>query len=88
MMQRRISLWIGLIVLFLLFVACPEGFAREEYRVASGDTLSGIAKKQGVSARALRTTNKLKRAAIKPGQILVVPHRGSGKRSEKNCTVS
>ncbi|MBI4633154.1 MAG: C40 family peptidase [Deltaproteobacteria bacterium] len=81
MMQRRISLGIGLIVLFLLFVACPEGFAREEYRVASGDTLSGIAKKRGVSARALRTTNKLKRAAIKPGQILVVPHRGSKKRS-------
>ncbi len=78
MMQRRIFLGAGLIVLVLLFVFCPDGFAREQYTVTRGDTLSGIAKKLGVSTRALRKANNLKGSALKPSQVLVVPQKGKG----------
>ncbi len=40
------------------------------YRVRKGDTLSGIAKKLGLSVKTLMKKNKLKSAQIKPGQKL------------------
>ncbi len=80
MMQRRIFPWMGLIVLFLLFVI-PEGFASENYTVARGDTLSGIAKQLGVSAQALRKANNLRGNALKPSQVLVVPLTGETGRT-------
>ena len=44
------------------------------YKVKSGDTLSGIAAKHGVSAAAIAKTNKLSsKQVIKAGQTLVIP---------------
>ncbi|MDL4914835.1 MAG: murein transglycosylase D [Enterobacterales bacterium endosymbiont of Blomia tropicalis] len=42
------------------------------YKVRSGDTLSGIANKLGVSVATLKQQNNLRNAAIHPGQTLTV----------------
>jgi len=73
MMRRRIFLWMGLGVLFISLGLCREGQTRETYRVLSGDTLSAIAQKTGVTVAALKAANRLKNSGIKPDQILVVP---------------
>jgi peptidoglycan DL-endopeptidase LytE len=80
-MQRRIFQWMGLIVLFLLFGTCLEGFAKETYTVVRGDTLSGIAKKLGVSKQALRKANGLKGKALKPDQVIAVPQKDAPERT-------
>ncbi|MBU1676897.1 LysM peptidoglycan-binding domain-containing protein [bacterium] len=47
----------------------PSGYERVSYRVQGGDTLSGIARKLGVSLRHLRRVNNLHDTSlIKPGQ--------------------
>ncbi len=43
------------------------------YRVATGDTLWGIAKKHRTTVAALKRTNALKNSQIQPGQLLQVP---------------
>ena len=44
------------------------------HRVKRGETISGIARKHGVSSTSLRTANKLgRRAVIRPGQTLRIP---------------
>ncbi len=73
MMRRRIFLWMGLGVLFAWLGLCAEGLARETYQVRSGDTLSGISEKSGVSIDALKAANNLKGCKLKPRQILVIP---------------
>ncbi len=60
MMRRRIFLWMGLGVLFASLGLCREGLARETYQVLSGDTLSAIAEKTGVTVDALKAANQLK----------------------------
>ena len=45
------------------------------HRVGRGDTLSEIAQRYGVSVASLRTANRLKRAEIRPGQVLKIPRR-------------
>ena len=72
-MRRRIFLWMGLGVLFISLGLCREGLTRETYQVVSGDTLSAIAEKTGVTVAALKATNRLKRNSLKPDQILVIP---------------
>ncbi len=42
------------------------------YRIKSGDTLSGIAKRYGVSIKALKTWNKLSGSSIRVAQKLVI----------------
>ena len=45
-----------------------------KYTVKHGDTLSGIAKKYGVSVQAIKTANKMKKTdVIKSNQILIIP---------------
>jgi len=47
----------------------PSGYERVSYRVKSGDTLTGIARKLGVSLRHLRRVNNMHGTSlIKPGQ--------------------
>ncbi len=47
----------------------PAGYERVSYRVHSGDTLSGIARKLGVTLRHLRKVNNMhKTSLIRPGQ--------------------
>ena len=49
----------------------PDGWQRVSYRVKSGDTLSGIARKRHVSIQHLRRVNGLpKSSLIHPGQKL------------------
>jgi membrane-bound lytic murein transglycosylase D len=51
----------------------PEKRVRVVYhQVRSGDTLSAIAKRHGVSVEAIRTANKLKGNLIHPGQDLLI----------------
>jgi LysM repeat protein len=47
------------------------------YTVKSGDTLSRIARENGVSLKALRAENNLKIDQIKVGQKLKIPAKGS-----------
>ena len=58
------------------------------YKVSPGDTLSGIAAKQGVSTVALARANGIShKAMVKVGQILKVPPRGTGKSSASGVPV-
>lgn len=57
------------------------------YTVRSGDTISGIAKKHGVSAAALLAANGLSAkdaAKIRPGRKLSIPAAGSSAKSSKS----
>ena len=57
------------------------------YTVRSGDTISGIAKKHGVSAAALLAANGLSAkdaAKIRPGRKLSIPAAGSSAKSAKS----
>lgn len=46
------------------------------YRVKKGDTLSAIAKKEGIAVSALRVENHLKNDHLKIGQVLTIPIAG------------
>ena len=86
MMKRRIFLWMGLSVLFLLFGISQEGLAKERYRVKRGDSLCKISKKLGVSIEALKEANNLKSDALKPNQTLVIPEQTKKKKIAKRRT--
>lgn len=45
------------------------------YLVKKGDTLSGIASRNGTSVNALRSANGISGSLIRPGQSLVIPKR-------------
>jgi LysM repeat protein len=45
----------------------------EQYRVKSGDTLSGIATRFGVTVKAIRAANNLQDNVIRVGQVLIIP---------------
>jgi len=75
---------LGLISLFLFVLSAGTGFADVRYKVRSGDNLSKIAKKYGVTPQALRDANHLKSNALKIRQVLVIPgHKGKIKKASK-----
>jgi LysM repeat protein len=85
MMKRRIFLWMGLIVLFLSFGFSPEALAKETlYKARSGDSIAAIAKKHGVSLRALKEANGVEGNAIKAGQVFVIPGKEKQKKAQAN----
>jgi len=85
MMKRRIFLWMGLIVLFLSFGLSGEALAKEAaYKVKRGDSISIIAKKNGVTIEALQETNGLNGNTLKTGQFLVIPKRVKQKTAKKS----
>ena len=51
------------------------------YIVQSGDTLTGVARRHGVSVSELKNANGLSSGAIRVGQSLIVPGRGSAQGS-------
>jgi LysM repeat protein len=56
------------------------------YRVEAGDTLSGIAQKNGVSTRDLRKANSLdENALIRVGQVIKIPSKSTNDRSGKSA---
>jgi N-acetylmuramoyl-L-alanine amidase len=48
-------------------------FAKREYTIARGDTLSGIASRYGTTVAALRDANKLSNTTIREGDVLKIP---------------
>lgn len=54
------------------------------YKVRSGDTLSGIANKLGVSVATLKQQNNLRSASIRPGQLLTVGSNGTSLADNSN----
>jgi LysM repeat protein len=56
--------------------AAPGSAGGESYAVKSGDTLSKIAKRHGVSLKALKAANNLTTDHIKVGDKLVIPAKG------------
>ncbi len=73
MMRRRIFLWMGLGVLFTTLLLCGNALAKETYSVQPGDTLFGIAAKNGVTPNALKAANHLKGSGLQAHQILIIP---------------
>jgi len=49
----------------------------QRHTIARGDTLSGIARRYGISVNALKTNNKLKSNSIRAGKTLLVPTVGN-----------
>ena len=58
-------------------VAAPSAVAEQTYTVRSGDNLTKIAGRFGISVKALRAANGLKTDSIKVGQKLTIPAKGS-----------
>lgn len=84
-MKRRIFLWMGLIVLFLSFGLSGEALAKvAAYKVKRGDSISKIAKKNGVSIEALQEANSLDGGKLKTGQSLVIPKRVKQRTAKKS----
>jgi peptidoglycan DL-endopeptidase LytE len=79
MMRRRIFLWMGLGVLFTTMLLCGNALAKETYSVQPGDTLFGIAAKNGVTPNALKAANHLKNSRLQSNQILIIPAYKYGK---------
>ena len=52
--------------------ALAQDYRRVQYRVRKGDTVARVARRLGVSAQTLRTSNKLRSNRLRPGQTLVV----------------
>jgi len=87
MVGRRTILTLGLISLFLLVLFAGTGFADIRYKVRSGDNLSKIAKKHGVTPQVLRDANHLKSDALKVRQVIVIPGpKGKIKKVSKEKT--
>ena len=82
-MGRWRFLGAGLFVLFLSLGLSNQGFAQERYTVKPGDSLYGISNAVGVSVQMLKTANGLKRDGLSPKQVLLIPARGTEKRTKE-----
>ncbi len=90
-MKRRIFLWMGLSVLFVISSFSTAALSAERYQTKQGSTLYTIANKYGVSVADLKKANKLKGTALKPGQVLVIPdkkQKSVAKASKKEKVVA
>jgi LysM repeat protein len=58
--------------------ANPASGGEQVYTVQSGDTLTSIAKKFGVSVKAIHTANAMTSNSIKVGRKLKIPAKSSG----------
>jgi peptidoglycan endopeptidase LytE len=83
MKKRRIFVVSGLFVLFLLLSFNANALATQ-YKVKSGDTLYSISKKLDVSIDQIKNDNNLRKAKIKPNQILIISPKGSSKYIAKS----
>jgi len=87
MMKRRIFLWMGLIVLFLSFGISISGEALAKvapYKEKRGDSISIIAKKNGVTIEALQEANSLDGGTLQTGQSPVIPKQVKQKTAKKS----
>jgi peptidoglycan endopeptidase LytE len=80
-LSKRVPLLISFIILFFAVSA----HASVHYTVKKGDSLSKIAKKFGVSVRAIRRANEVDARKMRPGSKIVIPvHEASKKRVKKS----
>ncbi|MDX9745891.1 MAG: NlpC/P60 family protein [Syntrophales bacterium] len=84
MTNRRIALWLGLLVLFM-FCLPTNGSSAETYRIKKGDTLSAIAKRYHVSIKSLKETNHLKSDKLSLNQVLTIPTQDKTKSIKTPC---
>jgi len=73
---------LGLVFLLMLLGISPEGFAEEQYRVKSGDSLYKISKNLGLPIETLKRMNHLEKDHLRPNQVLSIPGRNSGHKDE------
>ncbi|CCG86278.1 murein transglycosylase D [Erwinia piriflorinigrans] len=71
----------------------PTSLARNSvsaasYKVRSGDTLSGIAKRLGVPVKDLQRTNNLRGSSIKPGQTLTLGNNTSKQLADNGDSIT
>ncbi len=72
---------VGAALLILTLFSSPQARAEappriyQIYLVRKGDTLAGVAKRFGVSVRAIRKANGLRSSRIRPGRRLKIPVR-------------
>jgi cell wall-associated NlpC family hydrolase len=79
-MKRRIFVFSGLFVLFLLFGFSSNAHA-VHYKVKKGDTLSSISKKFDVSVSDIKKDNHLQKSRIKANQILKIAQKKGPSKS-------
>ncbi len=60
-------------LLFFILFFVSQSYASVEYRVKKGDTLSGIARRHGVSVEAIQNKNGISSAKLKPGVKIKIP---------------
>lgn len=70
--------WIPIMTIFLALVTVTASAA--DYRVKRGDSLAGIARRNGTTVTELRAGNGLEGDIIRPGQVLKLPTKPSSPR--------
>jgi len=80
-MKRRIFVFSGLLVLFLLFGFSFPSWANY-YKVKQGDTLSSISKKFNVSIQEIKKANHLRQSVLKANQVIRIGKKSSGQVAE------
>ncbi|MFA5322109.1 MAG: NlpC/P60 family protein [Smithella sp.] len=83
-MKRQIIIFSGLFVLFLLLSFFSSNALAIQYKVKSGDTLSGISKKFGVSVNQIKQENNLQQSRIRKNQVLSISTKKSSKTTAKS----
>jgi LysM repeat protein len=77
-MRRTILIFLALAFVFSLFPVQTVEAQGTSYTVQSGDNLSRIARKFGVTVEAIQKANNLSGTVIFIGQVLIIPNAASG----------
>lgn len=83
-MALRLSILLLAVILSMPATGVAE--KNHKYKVAKNETLISVAKKHHVSLSDLKDANNLLSAAIKPGDILIIPQRTTIARSASEVT--
>lgn len=83
-MKRRILVFSGLFVLFLLLSIFSTNALAIQYKVKNGDSLYSISKKFGVSVNQIKQANHLQKSSIRKNQILSISTKKSKQYTVKS----
>lgn len=87
-MKRQILAFSGLFVLLLFLSIFSSNALAIQYKVKSGDTLSSISKKFGVSVNEIKQTNNIQKSRLKKNQVLSISKNQPAKKSAKATSQS
>jgi len=87
-MKRQILAYSGLFVLLLFLSILSSNALATQYKVKSGDTLSSISKKFGISVEEIKQENNLQRSRIKKNQVLNISTKQPAKKTAKATSKS